>query len=50
MHWLRFCASTAGGMGSVPGRGTKIFHAARHGQKKRKEEMRYKIMKRQGRN
>ena len=25
-------ASTAGGMGSIPGQGTKIPHAARHSQ------------------
>ena len=31
--WLRLCASTAGGMGSVPTCGTKIPQAARRGQK-----------------
>ena len=30
---LRLCASNAGGAGLIPGRGTKIPHAARHGQK-----------------
>ena len=30
---LRLCASTAGGIGSIPGWGTKIPHAAWHGQK-----------------
>ena len=34
VQWLRICASTAGGTGSVPGWGTKIPHAARCGQKK----------------
>lgn len=33
-----FCASTAGGQGSIPGQGTKIPHAARCGQKKKEEE------------
>ena len=34
VQWLRFCASNAGGMGSIPGGGTKIPHAAWHSQKK----------------
>ena len=34
---LRFCASTAGGMGSIPGGGTKIPHVGQHGQKKKKQ-------------
>ena len=40
VQWLRLHASTAGGMGSIPGRGTKIPHAARCGQKRscREEE------------
>ena len=32
---LRLCAPNAGGMGSIPGQGTKIPHAARRGQKKK---------------
>ena len=28
VQWLRFCAPSAGGMGSIPGQGTKIPHAA----------------------
>ena len=28
VHWLRLCASTAGGTGSMPGRGTRIPHAS----------------------
>ena len=28
VQWLRFCASTAGGVDSIPGQGTKIPHAA----------------------
>ena len=27
IQWLRLCASTAGGMGSVPGWGASILHA-----------------------
>ena len=27
VQWLRLCTSTAGDMGSIPGRGTKILHA-----------------------
>ena len=33
-------AFTAGGMGLIPGRGTKIPHAKRRGQKKKKERKR----------
>ena len=33
-QWLKLCASTARGSGPIPGRGTKIAHATRHGQKK----------------
>jgi len=29
VHWLRLHTSTAGGMGSIPGWGTKILHATR---------------------
>ena len=29
VQWLRLCASTAGGMGSIPGPGTKISFAVR---------------------
>ena len=28
VQWLRLCASAAGGMGSIPGRGTKVQNAA----------------------
>ena len=28
VQWLRLCISNAGGMGSIPGGGTKILHAA----------------------
>ena len=33
VQWLRLNAPTAGDMGSIPGRGTKIPHATRWGQK-----------------
>ena len=36
VQWLRFCASTAGGARLIPGQGTKILHAVRRGQKKKK--------------
>ena len=40
VQWLRFHASNAGAAGLIPGWGTKIPHAAWHGQifKKRKKE------------
>ena len=33
VQWLRLCAPNAGGVGSIPGKGTKIPHATQHGQK-----------------
>ena len=33
VQWLRLCTSTAGGVGLIPGQGTKLLHAIRHGQK-----------------
>ena len=36
-QWLRLCPSTAVGMGSVPGQGTKILHAAQCSHKERKK-------------
>ena len=36
VQWLRLRSSTAGGRGSIPGQGTKIPHASRRGQKKKK--------------
>ena len=33
VQWLRLHATTAGGVGSIPGRGTKIPHAGQCGQK-----------------
>ena len=37
VQWLRLPASTAGGMGSIPGPGTKIPHATWRSQKKKKK-------------
>ena len=36
VQWLGLCASTAGGMGSIPGQETKIPHATPCGQNKTK--------------
>ena len=33
VQWLGLSVSTAGGMGSIPGKGTKIPQATQHGQK-----------------
>ena len=38
VHWLGLHASIAGGMGLIPGRGTKILQSAWHGQKKKEKE------------
>ena len=42
VQWLRFHASIAGGMGSIPGQGTKIPHATWHSQLKKKKMMKGK--------
>ena len=36
VQWLRLCASSAGDVGLIPGRGTNIPHAAKCSQKKKK--------------
>ena len=36
---LRLCLSTAGGVGSIPGWGTKIPHVTGHGQKIKQNKM-----------
>ena len=36
IQWLGLQASTAGDMGSIPGQGTRIPHAAWHGPKQNK--------------
>ena len=38
VQWLRLHVSTEGGMGSIPGWGTKIPYAVWHGQKKKKKK------------
>ena len=38
VQWLRLHPSTAGGMGLIPGLGTKIPHATRPGKKKKERE------------
>ena len=38
VRWLGLQTSTAGGVGSTPGQGTKILHVALLGQKKKKNE------------
>ena len=38
VQWLRLCTSITGGMGSIPCWGTKIPHAAQHGQKKNRKQ------------
>ena len=35
VQWLRLCVSNAGGVGLIPGQGTKIPHTAQHSQKKK---------------
>ena len=39
VQWLRLCASTAGGTGSIPVQGTKILHARAVQQKKKKKRI-----------
>ena len=36
-HWLRLCTSTAGDVGSIPDRGTRIPHALWSRKKKKKK-------------
>ena len=38
VQWLRLRASDTADVGSIPGRGTKIPHATRHGQKQRNKQ------------
>ena len=39
VQWLRLPAFTAGGAGSIPGWGTKVPHATKHGQKIKKKKI-----------
>ena len=36
IQWLKLLTTISGGTGSIPGWGTKILHAAQHGQKEKK--------------
>ena len=38
VQWLRRHTSTSGGMGLIPGQGTKILHATQHGQQNLKQK------------
>ena len=42
VQWLGLCTSTAAGMGSILGQGTKIPEATWHGHKKKKERKKEK--------
>ena len=37
-QWLRLCVSNTRGVGSIPGRGTKILYVTLHSQKKKKKD------------
>ena len=39
VHWLRFCAPNAGGLGSIPGQGTRFHMLQLNLGKKKKEVM-----------
>ena len=43
VQWVRLGASTAGSMGSIPGRGTKISHATHSAAKKRETPLSERI-------
>ena len=45
VQWLRIHASTAGGPGSIHGRGTKILHAMQYSKKKKKSSKKYTCSK-----
>ena len=40
-QWLTLCASNAGGVGLIPGQGTKIPQAMQLSKKKKKKAQRY---------
>lgn len=42
--WLRFCASTAGIVGVIPGRETKVLHATQHSHTHKKEKEKKKTI------
>ena len=45
VQWLGLCALTAEGLGSIPGWGTKIPHAAQRDQKKRRKKKKTMLFK-----
>ena len=38
VQWLGFCTSTTGGVGQIPGWGTKTSYAAQFGKEKKKKK------------
>ena len=38
VQWLELCASTVGGLGLIPGLGTKILHAQWNSQEKKERK------------
>lgn len=38
VQWLSLCTSTEGAVSLIPGGGTKILHASRHGQKIKQQQ------------
>ena len=44
VQWLRLCSSTSGGLGSIPGLGTNIWHATWHGPKKKKKKRKTSVI------
>ena len=43
VQWLRLCASTAGGLGSIPGGGAKSLHAQQRSNKQINKYLKLKI-------
>ena len=46
VHWLGLHISTAPGMGSTPGQGTKILHAMQRGPPKKRKKKVWKVVSR----
>ena len=45
VQWLRLCVSSAGGVGSIPGQGTKIPHTKVQQKKKKGNNQTYKTVR-----
>ena len=43
-QWLTHCASTAGGVGLIPGWGTKILHAVCYSQERKKKNLKFEVL------